>query len=170
MAAAETMYTLGQIARAIWPAGNVPPTILDALLVKPASGLALAVAHKDAKRADADDLAALVAKLPADLSDPRGGVKMQDQGPFWLGHYHYLAALDHADRWGAAHLTKAGTLLFGDRWQSDLARAIGVSDRSVRGWVAGERKPPAGVWADIAALLRQRSNEGLALLRELDHH
>lgn len=64
-------------------------------------------------------------------------------------------------------LRRCGEALYGDRWQSDLARALGVGDRRVREWVAGERRMPPGAWADIAALLRQRSQEGLALLREL---
>lgn len=65
-------------------------------------------------------------------------------------------------------LHRCGAALYGDRWQSDLARALNVGDRRVREWIAGDRKIPPGIWADIAGLLRQRSNEGLALLRELD--
>lgn len=65
-------------------------------------------------------------------------------------------------------LRRCGKLLYGDRWQSDLARALDVNDRRVRQWIAGERPIPSGVWADVAGLLRQRQEEGLALLRELD--
>lgn len=65
-------------------------------------------------------------------------------------------------------LRRAGELLYGDRWQSDLARATGVADRTVRAWAAGERRIPPGVWTDIAGLLRQRQQDGLALLQELD--
>ncbi|AVY67147.1 hypothetical protein NZ30_12685 [Xanthomonas translucens pv. undulosa] len=79
-----------------------------------------------------------------------------------------MTALDRSKKWGPEQLARAGTLLFGDRWQSDLARALGVDDRRVRQWLSGDRKPPAGVWADIAGLLRQRQQEGLALLREMD--
>ena len=163
----DTMYTLGQLTRAIWPAGEVPPAVLDVILVKPATGLALAINHKHALRADQDAIATLVAKLPADLRDPVGGIKLEHQGPFWTGYYHYLAALEHAKAWGPAQLERAGNLLYGDRWQTDLARALQVNDRRVRQWIASERPIPVGVWADIAGLLRQRQREGVSFLHEL---
>lgn len=53
-------------------------------------------------------------------------------------------------------LHDAGAALYGPRWQSDLARAIGVSDRTMRRWAAGDGAPPAGVWADIHRLLAER--------------
>lgn len=168
---AATMYTLGQLARAVYPAGDIPEKTLDALLTRPVTGLGMLAKSTPARvmrrtygmHGDYDKL---VAALPADLGN--GPVPVADQGPFWTGWYHYMTALDRAGKWGSEQLARAGMLLYGERWQSDLARAIGVSDRSVRGWVAGERKPPAGVWADIASLLRQRQQEGVALLRELD--
>lgn len=167
----ETMYTLGQLARAVYPKGDIPPTMLDALLTRPATGLGMLVKSPPAramrraydKHGDYDKL---VASLPADIS--RGPVPVADQGHFWIGWYRYIAALDHAGKWGPDQLIRAGNLLYGDRWQSDLARDLGVADRTVRAWVAGERKPAAGVWADIAALLRQRSNKWLAMLQEID--
>lgn len=164
----STMYTLGQLARAIWPAGDMPQSITDTLLTRPASGLALATQHAAASKADPEAVAAIIAKLPADLADPSGGVRIEDQGPFWTGYYHYLTALDRARTWGASQLERAGQLLYGSRWQSDLARDLSVNDRRVRQWMAGERPIPAGVWADVAGLLRQRQQEGLALLREMD--
>lgn len=65
-------------------------------------------------------------------------------------------------------LLRCGRVLYGARWQSDLARALAVNDRRVRQWMAGERPIPWGVWADIAGLLRERQQEGTALLIELD--
>ena len=65
-------------------------------------------------------------------------------------------------------LARAGQLLYGSRWQSDLARALGVNDRRVRQWMAGERPIPPGIWADIARLLRERQTDSADLLRELD--
>lgn len=65
-------------------------------------------------------------------------------------------------------LSRAGSLLFGDRWQSDLARALNVGDRRVREWLAGDRSIPAGVWPEIAGLIRQRSNNAAAILDEID--
>jgi len=59
---------------------------------------------------------------------------------------------------GPADLQKVGKALFGDRWQTDLANALGLSSpRRLRQWMSGERKKiPAGIWVDVCALLRQR--------------
>lgn len=167
----STMYTLGQLARSIWPTGDMPQGLQGKVLVSPATGLALMLKTPAAKaraKVAEEDYGHILAKLPADLADPPGGVTVEDQGPFWLGYYQYLKAIERSERLGVEHLSRAGTLLFGERWQSDLAHALNVGDRRVREWIAGERRIPPGVWADVAALLRQRSNEGMALLQELD--
>lgn len=57
-------------------------------------------------------------------------------------------------------LREAGEALYGPRWQSELARALGVSDRTVRRWAAGSFAVPAGVWTTIGDMLRER---GVAL-------
>lgn len=167
----STMYTLGQLARIIWPAGDMPRGLQIKVLATPATGLALMLktpaAKAQAKNAEFD-FGRIVDKLPVDLADPPGGVTVEDQGPFWIGYYQYLKAVERSQRLNVEHLSRAGTLLFGERWQSDLAHALNVGDRRVREWIAGERRIPPGVWADVAALLRQRSNEGMALLQELD--
>ena len=69
-----------------------------------------------------------------------------------------------------SRLKAAGELLYGTRWQSDLARAVGVGDRRVREWAAGERRTPPGVWVDIAGLLRDRQTEIEAMLSNISHH
>jgi hypothetical protein len=60
----------------------------------------------------------------------------------------------------SALLREAGEALYGPRWQSDLARDLKVSDRTVRRWDAGANDIPAGVWLELRALLKAR---GLAL-------
>lgn len=60
----------------------------------------------------------------------------------------------------SALLRAAGEALYGTRWQSDLARDLKVSDRTVRRWDAGSNEIPSGVWPELRALLRAR---GLAL-------
>ncbi len=64
-------------------------------------------------------------------------------------------------------LARCGACLYGERWQSPLARDLGVSDRSVRAWVAGTRSIPAGVWGDLRRLLQERVIESRGLLGEL---
>jgi predicted transcriptional regulator len=38
-------------------------------------------------------------------------------------------------------LQQVGEALYDARWQSEIARRLGVTDRSVRRWVAGETEP-----------------------------
>ena len=52
----------------------------------------------------------------------------------------------------------AGTLLFGQRWQGQMAEAIGVDERTIRKWLSSERIPEY-VAHDIKALLVQREQE-----------
>jgi hypothetical protein len=86
----DTMHTVGMIFRVIWPSsGDIPKTILEVVLTRPASGLALAVKHRDIKTTDQDALAELVGRL-TDINDPPNGVKGEDQLPFWSGFYHYF--------------------------------------------------------------------------------
>jgi transcriptional regulator with XRE-family HTH domain len=56
----------------------------------------------------------------------------------------------------------AGEYLYGPLWQSELARALGVSDRAVRRWVAGDANPPE----DIGPRLRKLIDKRIAQLRE----
>ena len=44
-------------------------------------------------------------------------------------------------------IREAGQSLFGDRFQSDLARLLGVSDRTVRRWIGGDSAIPYAAWA-----------------------
>jgi DNA-binding transcriptional regulator YiaG len=52
-------------------------------------------------------------------------------------------------------LREAGQLLYGDRWQSALADALGVRRDTVRRWGARENIPE-GAWSDIVALVTAR--------------
>lgn len=54
-------------------------------------------------------------------------------------------------------LAECGVALYGPRWQSDLARDLGVSDRTMRRWVAG--KPvPQGLYADLLRIAEERAH------------
>ncbi len=66
-----------------------------------------------------------------------------------------------------ALLREAGEALYGARWQSELARALGVSDRTVRRWAAGSFAVPAGVWETIRDLLRERGAALASVRRRL---
>lgn len=56
-------------------------------------------------------------------------------------------------------LREIGEALYGPRWASEFARAVGVSDRLVRFWLSGERPIPAPVQAAAWRLLREREIE-----------
>ncbi len=53
-------------------------------------------------------------------------------------------------------LREIGEALWGPRWQSEMARALDVSDRTVRRWAAGDTIP-AGVWLDLMRLMQERA-------------
>jgi hypothetical protein len=54
-------------------------------------------------------------------------------------------------------LKDTGEALFGPRWQTDLAKALDVTDRTIRGWASGERDMPTGVATDLWRLCEERS-------------
>ena len=53
-------------------------------------------------------------------------------------------------------LREIGEALYGSRWQTDMAAALEVSDRTVRRWAAGDTIP-TGVWTDLMRLMQQRA-------------
>jgi hypothetical protein len=56
-------------------------------------------------------------------------------------------------------LQDVGVQLYGPRWQTDLSRAIDVSDRTMRRWISGEDNIPEGAWRDILGRLEGRIAE-----------
>ncbi len=56
-------------------------------------------------------------------------------------------------------ISRVGRALYGERWQTPLARELGVADRTVRRWVSGEDMPKPGVFADLAAIVAEHGAE-----------
>lgn len=54
-------------------------------------------------------------------------------------------------------LRDAGEALYGPRWQSDLARDLNVSDRTMRRWLSGADDLPPGVAMDLWRISYERS-------------
>lgn len=54
-------------------------------------------------------------------------------------------------------LVESGEALYGSRWQSDMARDLGVSDRTVRRWVADSSAVPPGVYVDLLRITIERA-------------
>jgi hypothetical protein len=64
-------------------------------------------------------------------------------------------------------LTAIGEALYGERWQSDLGRALGYKHRrTVQRWLDGTRRIPADLPARLRVLMADR-REALALLETL---
>lgn len=60
-------------------------------------------------------------------------------------------------------LIAAGKAAFGERWQTDMSRALGVSDRTVRHWLSGKYQMPPLIFSDITKVLEERK----ALIEEV---
>lgn len=57
-----------------------------------------------------------------------------------------------------SELRAVGELLYGERWQSPLAKDLGVNDRTVRKWADGKGRP--GVYtAILRCALAQRRDD-----------
>jgi hypothetical protein len=77
-----------------------------------------------------------------------------------------------AEREDAAPLTKeelerAGIALYGTRWQTELAAATGITARSVRFLVTGERPVSAALSQRVRDLVYRRLRELGELARDL---
>jgi hypothetical protein len=68
---------------------------------------------------------------------------------------------------GAA-LREWGKALYGSDWQTDMARGLGVSSRSVRYWLAG-RPLPADMPERVLVLIDKREQELRKLRAALSH-
>jgi hypothetical protein len=63
-----------------------------------------------------------------------------------------------------------GPALFGAQWKRDLARALGVNDRTVNRWIAERIEPRAGVWTDLLAIMRERQETLGELITAVEKH
>lgn len=60
-------------------------------------------------------------------------------------------------------LHECGEALYGPRWQSELARDLDVSIRTMQRWAAGTTDVPVGLYVDLLRLTQERA----AVLDEL---
>ena len=67
----------------------------------------------------------------------------------------------------SALLTEAGKALYGPRWQSELARALGISDRTMRRWIAEPDNVPPGVYDDLLPLLHDKAASIAAIIKTI---
>ncbi len=69
-----------------------------------------------------------------------------------------------------ALFARIGEALFGTLWQEAMARALGVSGRSVRYWVAGDHPIPRGVWVDLRGIVEHRREDLAELVEKIIYH
>jgi len=62
-------------------------------------------------------------------------------------------------------ITRYGRALWGDRWQSEMARALGVHKDTVQDWKQGRMNPRPGVWEDLREIAGNRLVEILSPLK-----
>jgi DNA-binding XRE family transcriptional regulator len=65
-------------------------------------------------------------------------------------------------------LKNIGVLLYGPLWQAQLARNIGVSDRTVRRWYKGTNRIKASYEEKIKLIMLRRANSMKAFLSNLE--
>lgn len=63
-------------------------------------------------------------------------------------------------------LIKSGEALYGPRWQTELARDLNVTDRTMRRWVSTADDLPPGVALDLWRLCEERAAD----LTDLSEH
>lgn len=63
-------------------------------------------------------------------------------------------------------LQQAGRLLYGDQWQSALARALGVDNRTVRRWASGESAIKQSIANEVMQLLRVNQKDIIEYLAD----
>lgn len=69
----------------------------------------------------------------------------------------------------SVELEKAGKLLFGEQWQSNLAEKLNIDSRRVRHWMAGTRSIPHFVNIEVAKLLEENQVEIKKFLIDFDN-
>jgi hypothetical protein len=56
-------------------------------------------------------------------------------------------------------ITRAGLALWGERWQTDMARALDVHKDTVQDWRQGRAQPRPGVYIDLLRIMVERQSE-----------
>ena len=66
-------------------------------------------------------------------------------------------------------LATIGAAIYGPSWKRPLAAALGISERSIRNWMAGKYPVPEGVRRDLIELAWQRGHALLTVAQWLEN-
>ncbi|HDL4388822.1 TPA: hypothetical protein PW898_001709, partial [Mannheimia haemolytica] len=162
----QIMRIIGQIVAATY-GDDVPTNVQTIILRYPIRGIGFISSRRELS-INNGEIARLMDKIPGDLEDPKDGMPFDCQGAFWLGYYQYCKLSNDVKNYTSKELSIIGESLYGTQWQSNLARDLRLSDaRRVREWVAGERKIPFGVWADLTELVKAKKANLSSILKKL---
>lgn len=64
-------------------------------------------------------------------------------------------------------ITRIGRALYGERWQADMARDLGVHKDTVQDWRQGRAQPRPGVYIDLMRITVERQADLDELLEEM---
>jgi len=64
-------------------------------------------------------------------------------------------------------IIQCGEALYGPRFQRELAEALGVNERTMRRWVAGDFEPPESLKADLLRLMKERRADLTGLINSI---
>jgi DNA-binding XRE family transcriptional regulator len=64
-------------------------------------------------------------------------------------------------------ITRTGKALFGDNWQAQMSREIGVHKQTVQDWRQGKQNPRPGVYVDLMRIAVERQAELDDIVEEL---
>jgi transcriptional regulator with XRE-family HTH domain len=67
-------------------------------------------------------------------------------------------------------ITRTGRALFGDNWQAQMARELGVHKDTVQDWRQGRSNPRPGVYVDLLRLAAERQAELDEIVEALKHN
>ncbi len=81
-----------------------------------------------------------------------------------------MTSYNHEAVDGVELLSAAGRALYGERWQSPLARDLGTTYRTIRNWMDERHPTPADLVQRLRSLLIERGVEIEAVIGRIDTH